>query len=121
MEQHSKESIINNLNYFTGTTTYYKAGLGIVFTDGVKYLADQCKCYWLIDMVMSWQLDKQVKKEEFQLCRLKVNHEDNSAVFTIEDGNYNIIAQQDIVYTDFPLDEIVVWYSNKVIYLPSEH
>ena len=111
--------ILEDLNSFTGTVNYYKAGLGIHYTDGVKHLADVCKSYWLIDMIVSWQVDKRVRKEEFQVCRLAV--ENQIAVFTIEDGNGNIVAVQEIAYTDFPLPNIEILYSNKIIYLPSEH
>ena len=114
------EQILDNLSQFTGTVHYYKHPFGIMFTDGVKFLADECQCFWLIDAVASWQYDKKVKKEEFQVFKLKVN-EDKSAVLNIEDGNYNIIAKQDIEFTDFMLSEMELWFSNSVCYLPSEH
>jgi len=77
-------------------------------------------CYWLTDEVASWQLVEKVKQEEFQVFKLKVN-EDRSADLIIEDGNKNQIAKQEIKYTDFPLEEITLWFENGVLYLPSEH
>jgi hypothetical protein len=37
------------------------------------------------------------------------------------DGNDNIVYTQHVEFTDFPLDEITLYFANDVIYLPSEH
>lgn len=116
----SKVEILETLSNFTGSEHYYRHPLNVIYTDGIKYLADTCECYWLIDAVASWQFEDKVKQEEFQVIKLKVN-EDNSALLTIDDGNDNVIATQIIEYTDFPLPEIVVWFENGVLYLPTEH
>ena len=34
---------------FCGTTHWYKHLLGIVYTDGVKWLAEKLQCHWLVD------------------------------------------------------------------------
>ena len=114
------EQIKEDLMQFTGTTTYFKHPFNIKFTDGVKYLADECQCYWLIDLVASYQFDKKVKREDFQVYKLKVNP-DKSAIVEISDGNENIIVTQELEFTDFPLEEIMLWFANGVCYLPSEH
>jgi hypothetical protein len=116
----SKSEIINELNQFCGTEHYYRHLFGIVYTDGVKFLAEECQCYWLIDLVASYQSDSKVKLEEFQVYKLTVNV-DHSAVVEITDGNYNIIQTQDLEFTDFPLPEVTLWFTNNVLYLPSEH
>jgi hypothetical protein len=114
------EQIKDELRNFTGTEHYYKHPFGNLFTQGVKFLIDECQCWWLIDACISWQFDKKVSEQEFIAFKLKVNAE-KSAVLYIEDGNYNVIATQEIEFTDFPLDEIIIWLSNGVFYLPSEH
>jgi hypothetical protein len=38
-----------------------------------------------------------------------------------EDGEYNVVYTQQLEFTDFPLDEISLWFTNNTIYLPSEH
>ena len=116
----SKSEILENLNNFYGTENYYRHLFGIVYTDGIRFLAEECQCYWLIDLVASYQSHDKVKLEEFQVYQLTVNA-DHSAVVEITDGNYNIITTQDIEFTDFPLDEITLWFTNNVLYLPSEH
>lgn len=115
----SNEEIKSALTQFTGTATYYKHPFGLHYTDGIKFLADECKCYWLIDFVASWQIDAKVRAEEFQVYKMTVK--DSQATINIEDGNDNVIRSQEIEYTDFPLDEITLWFSNGVLYLPTEH
>ena len=116
----SPEEIRSELDQFTGTEHYYRHFFGVVYTDGVKYLSEQCQCFWLFDAIASWQTDPKVMKEEFQVWKLKVL-EDKSAILSCEDGNYNVIVTQEIEYTDFPLDSITVFFANSTLYLPSEH
>jgi hypothetical protein len=40
---------------------------------------------------------------------------------TCDDGNGNIVFTKEIEYTDFPLDEITLYFANNVIHLPSEY
>jgi len=40
-----------DLDQFIGTEEYHKYMAGVVLTDGVKYLAEEGKCFWLIDIV----------------------------------------------------------------------
>ena len=58
----------------------------LVFTAGVKHIADTAGAYWLIDAVASYQADRRVQGEEFQTWTLKVNP-DKSATLTMTDGN----------------------------------
>jgi hypothetical protein len=117
----TSNQIKEELNQFCGTEHYYKHPLSkAVYTDGILAMATECQAFWLIDACLSWQFDKAVREQDFQVFKLKVK-EDKSAILTIEDGNYNLIASQEIEFTDFPLDEITLWFTNKVLYLPSEH
>jgi hypothetical protein len=52
----------------------------------------------------------------------------NEAIFTVDDGNGNILYTQNIEYTDFPLDEVHLFVSDlreygnsPVVMLPSEY
>jgi hypothetical protein len=112
-----------DLNQFTGSETWYRHGINrnVLFTDGAKYIADHAGAYWLLDEIAIIQPhDKRVAAEEFQVWKLVVRS-DSTATLTCEDGNGNIVFSKDIEYTDFPLDEISLWFANNVIYLPSEH
>ncbi len=109
------------LMQFNGTEHIYKHAFGIIhYTDGVKYLAENANCYWLIDIVASYQAEEKVKDEPFQVYHLEVRS-DKTAVITITDGNDNLLALQKLEFTDFPLPEIKVWCINKVLMLPGEY
>jgi hypothetical protein len=93
----------------------------VLFTDGAKFLADQGGAYWLLDIVaIAQQHDARVSGEEFQVWNLRV-HSDRSATVFRDDGNGNPLYTQEIPYTDFPLDEVKLYFANNVIHLPSEY
>ena len=108
---------------FTGTEGYYRHALNrnVVYTDGAEFVAEECGAYWLLDSIALAQLhQKRVAAEEFQVWRLSIRP-DRTATLTCEDGNYNVVYTQQLEFTDFPLDEITLWFADNVIYLPSEH
>ena len=112
-----------DLNQFTGSETWYRHGVNrnVLFTEGAKYVADQAGAYWLLDEIAIVQPhDKRVAAEEFQVWKLVVRS-NSTATLACEDGNGNILFSKEIESTDFPLDEISLWFANNVIYLPSEH
>ena len=111
------------LDGFTGTTRYYHHLIGdFNYTDGVHYLAQQGKCYWLLDLIGSYQMsDEKVNKIPFQIWELKVN-EDKSAVASMkEDSDKPLLVKQRIPYTDFSLEHIKLWLIDGVLILPSEY
>lgn len=111
------------LDQFTGSEHWYRHALNrkVLFTDGAKYLADRAGAYWLLDEIALVQpYDKRVAAEPFQVWKLTVR-EDRTATLVCEDGNYNVVYTKEIRFTDFVLDTITLWFSDNVIYLPSEH
>ncbi len=110
-----------DLAQFFGTDNWYKHPLSkkITYTDGVKYVAENGGAYWLLDLIVLGQHVEEVAQEEFQLWVLKVS--DNAAILTCDDGDGNIVYRKQIEHTDFPLDEIELWFTNDVILLPSEN
>jgi hypothetical protein len=112
-----------DLMHFTGSEHWYRHALNrnVLFTDGAKYVADQGGAFWLLDSIAIAQLHKKrVAAEEFQVWKLAVRS-DRTATLTCEDGNYNVVYTEQIAFTDFPAPEVTLWFSNGVIYLPSEH
>ena len=112
-----------DLSQFTGTANYYRHALnpGVLFTDGARYVADEGGAHWLLDVIALAQCaDKQFARQPFQVWRMVVRP-DRSATITVEDGNYNSLFSRTLKFTDFPASEITLWFSNNVIYLPSEH
>lgn len=105
------------LDQFTGTEQYYPHGLTqLVFTDGVKYMAEAGGAFWLIDVVASYK-----RKEPFQIWELKVNPDKSCVVTMKEDTDKPILVKQKILHTDFPLDEIKLYAIDGVLLLPSEY
>jgi hypothetical protein len=45
----------------------------------------------------------------------------SAAVLSCEDGNGNTVLSKNIEFTDFPLPEITLYFTNNVILLPSEN
>ncbi len=108
------------LAQFTGTETWYKGFGSILYTEGVRYVADTAGAYWWLSDIFAYQLDPKVKAEEFQVWKLLVE-ENGSAKMIIEDGNKNLVVQYNIAYTDFPEKEFTLWFTDNVILLPSEY
>jgi hypothetical protein len=108
---------------FTGSECWYRHGLvrHILFTDGAKYLADRAEAYWLLDEIVFAQRGQQrVAAEAFQMWKLRV-HPDRTAMLTCDDGNGNVVFRKALDYTDFPLEEITLYYTDRTILLPSEY
>jgi hypothetical protein len=110
----------DELRQFTGTECWHRHGLArnLLYTDGVKFMAERGGAYWLIDVVASVQHTPKVRGEEFQLWTLKVAK--GRGVVTCDDGNGKIIYRQDIPSTDFPLPEMQLYFEDNVLMLPSE-
>jgi hypothetical protein len=112
-----------DLRKFSGSENWYRHGVNrkVLFTDGAKYVADTAGAYWLLDEIAIIQpYDKRVAATEFQVWKLAVRP-DQTATLTCGDGNGNTVFTKQIDYTDFPLEEITLYFTNNVIYLPSEH
>jgi hypothetical protein len=124
-----------DLAQFTGAENWYLHPLArnILYTEGIKYLADNARAYWLIDAIVSWVKSPEFKKHceidprvsDMHFWKLTRN-EDNSAVLTaVPDSDEPAFIRQDIEFTDFPLDSISIWAASDgatwTLYLPSEH
>jgi hypothetical protein len=94
------------LAQFTGTERYYRIAPKFLITDGLKYLAENAACYWLLDAAAS-HLMQLGTADWFVLVKLVVNN--SAAVLTLEDGNGVVRARQAIPYTDFPAPQQVMY------------
>jgi hypothetical protein len=123
------EELTQHLSQFTGTEHYYRYWLGLVLTDGVKYLADEAGCYWLLDAIGSYQ--SQLAKhpdhrmQEMQSWRLTVNADKSAVLTCVADSGEPPVVTQQIEMTDFPLPEIQIWVGiegdRRIALLPSEY
>ena len=110
----------NMLSMFSGSDVIHRHGR-IFYTDGIEYLAETAQCYWLLDLVASYQSGRMLR-QEFQVWKLTVDLKKGKvkAVVTCDDGNGNLLIKQKIQFTDFPLKEIKMYYENNTLCLPSE-
>ena len=116
------QKLLNELNQFNGTENWFRNPLfpQFLYTDGVKYLAENAGCYWLIDYIFSNQIIKCLKDESFQVWKLKVNANQSARVI-VEDGNDKELTSFNLEYTDFPIEEFTLWLVDKTLLLPSEY
>lgn len=115
------ENLKTKLESFHGTQNYYKHWTGLLlYTDGVRFLAQEAGAYWLIDAIASYQVKKKVRAIPFQLWELEVKN--NEGVLTMkEDCDKPNVVKQEISYTDFPLDKIKLYLIDGILLLPSEY
>lgn len=117
-----KSFIHSDLAQFTGTTNWYRHALArsILYTDGVRFVAERAGAYWLIDEIALVQGAALVlQDEEFQTWSLIVDG--NAAVLRCDDGNGRVLLEKQIGYTDFPEPGIELYFTDGVIMLPSEY
>ena len=122
MQTATESTLASDLAQFTGTANWYKSFLGLKFTDGVKYLADKAKAYWLVDLVASHQ-PAVVRKygPGLQVWTLKKTKLGYTAV--ADNGNGEHLKSQFFGYTDFPVElfPFKLYVQNGVLMLPSEY
>jgi hypothetical protein len=112
-----------DLLQFTGSEQWQRHSLlrEVLYTDGAKYLAEQGGAYWLLDEIALLQTcSTRVAAEKFQLWKLGVNA-DHTATLTCKDGNGNAVYSKAIEYTDFPMAEVSLYFTNSTILLPNEY
>jgi hypothetical protein len=130
------DQIQKELESFSGTTGYYKLSPlfpRFVLTDGTLFLADSCKCYWLLELIASYQFDKRIKNHpeligNTQFWKLEVIK--NKGLLICEWDEGQTVLEHSLDYTDFPLQKIKIWVGQtelanealvSVAYLPSEY
>jgi hypothetical protein len=111
------------LHTFTGSEYWYRHPFvrQVLYTDGAKYVAEKGGAYWLLDEIAFAQKgNKRVAAEPFQVWKLQVKA-DRTAKLTCEDGNGKKVYAKRLDYTDFPLAEIIFYFTDNVILLTSEY
>jgi hypothetical protein len=121
---------LSELKHFTGSEQFFKHGMNrkLIYTEGVRHLAEKAGCYWLIDDVAIVLLPALLKKHKdyFYSIQLFVQR-DCSAVVTIGDGNGNTHLDHKVKWTDFPIiGEAVKFFlyeseDHYCLMLPSEY
>jgi len=119
--------IKEGLQYFHGTEMFYRIPLlRTRFTDGLKYLANAADCFWLITdtSVIAKSLMNRSEFITIDFKRLSKEKQDITgyeAEIIYTDGNDTILEKQGYHVTDFPLDELRLFFVNDTLMLPSEY
>ena len=118
----SKTEILEIIDQMRGTEQYHKFSNCTHFpilTDGVLALANAAECFWLLDVIGSYQTNKKLDPN-FQVWKLTVDHETHKGkVCAFNDATF--VLEQDIPFTDFPLEELKLYLMRGVLLLPSEY
>lgn len=123
-----------DLYQFTGDAIRYSHPLNrrVIYTPGVRYLAEKAKAFWLIDAITSYfgspemnaAISSDSRLASLQFWRLDVA-ESKAVLIANADTGETPFIRQEIPYTDFPLEYIDIWagYDGHfwTLYLPSEH
>ena len=98
----TNEQLATDLASFIGTTEYYRINQRLVITEGVKYLAEHARCYWLLILYASHLASVNGEADSFTV--LKLVKQGSGADIAIEDGKDRVLAAQHVEYTDFPFN-----------------
>jgi len=108
------------LNQFIGSEVYYEQvmvdGSKLVLTEGCHFVRETYSAYWLFDLIGSYQY--KLLEEPIQFWKL-VKFKDEAQI-TCDNGKGDILASQEIPFTDFPFD-ITIWQMEGTCLLPSEY
>jgi len=119
--------IKEGLQNFNGSEMFYQIPLiQTRFTNGLKYLANVANCYWLITdvSVIAKSLLNRSYFITIDFKRLSEEEQDYSgyeAEITYSDGNGNVFETHRYNFTDFPLDELRIFFVDNTLMLPSEY
>ena len=122
------------LRHFSGDLERYRHPLArkVIYTPGVKFMAEQGGAYWLIDELAFTILGGEIQRASKSDPRIlglhfwRLDVIDNSAILTARaDSDVEPFYSKKIPFTDFPLNHIDIWAAfdgeHWTLYLPSEH
>jgi hypothetical protein len=128
-------SLLTELHQFTGDLQRYRHQLNrrLLYTPGVRFLAESAGAYWLIDAVASWLGTPQYRAavandgriDDLHFWRLTVRENHSATLAARADSDVPPFLVQKIEFTDFCMESIDLWCGfdgqHYTLYLPSEH
>lgn len=115
------------LAHFQATGSLYQLPIcGTRYTEGIRYLAQTAKAYWLLTdaSVMGKSLMDRSHfvtihfKRSTQVEKETIGYD---ATINYGDGNGKLLTRQHYHITDFPLDELKLFFVDNTLLLPSEY
>lgn len=126
METRANE-IREGLNKFCGSQFIYRHPMfNTKYTEGIEYLAEQAKCYWLvtdISIVASTLTDHCpfISIDVYRFFGADAIKNNCAAIVTYSDGDENQLFVQKYSATDFPLEHIQLFFVVDTLLLPTEY
>ena len=122
-EKLSYQDFTNNLEQHIGSMEFYRLGLmPIVATEGIKYFADTCECYWLLDLITInlYRLHQQLG---YLFIDIEVNKRHTVTITARQDSGMPIVFQkkQRDLCGIIPVGSYRMWLMNNTLLLPSEY
>jgi len=112
---------LENLDQFVWTGNYHRHPLqgDFFLTDGVQYVAEKARAFWLLTEIIMVQYEPDIAWQRRQIWTLNVK-KNRGASLVCTDSKGNQISSIDIHSTNFPLPTITLWLEDKTFMLPSE-
>ncbi|MCM4168404.1 hypothetical protein KCTC52924_01976 [Arenibacter antarcticus] len=126
MDSKSKE-INEGLQHFHGSEIVFQLPLlKTKFTDGIKYLAHAAECFWLVTDTSVIAKSLMNKSRFITIVFKKCSEQEKEnlgyeATIVYSDGNGNIYETHKYNITDFPLDQLRLFFVDDTLMLPSEY
>jgi hypothetical protein len=117
-----QNALYAELRQFTGSTEFYRHFMGsIIYTEGVKFVGERARLYWLIDLIASLQPRalKDPALREFQLWELRIGN-GVGVVACLRDSDDEAFRVA-LKIADSALDFVRLYVENGTLMLPSEH
>lgn len=117
------EEFTNNLEQHIGTQKYYRLGLTpIVATDGIKYFAETCSCFWLLDDI-TINLFKKHQELGWLFVDIEVNKRHTVHITARQDKDMPVVYDKKIrdLCKLIPVGKYSIWLMDNVLLLPSEY
>ena len=121
--QHLKEQ----LSQFNGSQQIFTLPLCRTrYTEGIQFLAQSANAFWLLTdtSVMGKSLQDKSRFITIDFKRYspsEVETHGHDAAITYTDGNGTVLALQQYHFTDFPLEQIRLFFVDNTLLLPSEY
>lgn len=96
------------------------------YTEGIQFLAKTANAFWLLTdaSVVGKSLRDKSRFITIDFKRYtpsEVETHGHDAVITYTDGNGTVLARQQYYFTDFPLEQIRLFFVDNTLLLPSEY
>ncbi len=108
-----------NLARFSGTEHIYRECIGdFLYTDGIKYMAEQCGAYWLLTDAGT---RSKALMERSPFVKIVITCDEERAMVEYTDGNGGTLHENHYLCPNFPLQVLTMYFMDNTLLLPGEY